>query len=30
MYIKAYEEEIFMNLIGIYNKSLNKKQIALE
>jgi hypothetical protein len=30
MYVKAYEEELFMNLIGIYNRSLNRKQAALE
>lgn len=30
MYIKAYEEELFMNLLGIYNRTLNKKPAAIE
>jgi hypothetical protein len=30
MYIRAYEEEIIMDLVGIYTRSLNKKQIAIE
>jgi hypothetical protein len=30
MYIRAYEEEIVMSLVGIYNRTLNKKQASIE
>jgi hypothetical protein len=28
-YVKAYEEELLMSLLGIYNKSLSKKPAYL-
>lgn len=30
MYIRAYEEEIIMSLVGIYNRTLNKRQSKIE
>jgi hypothetical protein len=30
VYVRAYEEELVMSLVGIYNRSLNKRQPALE
>lgn len=30
LYIRAYEEEILWNMVGIYNRSLNKKLASIE
>lgn len=30
VYVRAYEEELLMSLVGIFNRSLNKRQPALE
>lgn len=30
VYIKAYEEELVMSLVGIYNRSIHKKQAKIE
>ena len=30
MYIKAYEEELIMSLVGIYTRSINKKPASIE
>ena len=30
MYIRAYEEELIMSLVGIYTRTLNKKLNKIE
>lgn len=30
MYLRAYEEELLMSLVGVYNSSLNHRQADIE
>lgn len=30
MYLRAYEEELIMSLVGVYNSSLNRRQPDIE